>query len=330
MLRIGILSFAHLHAEGYIGCLRSSQGVEMIGIADDNAERGRHFAGQFNARYFENYAALLAEKPDGVVICCENVRHRELVEMAAAAGVHILCEKPIATTLEDCRAVLKVCEAAGVRLMTAFPMRFSAPAMQVKAALERGEIGAVRCANCTNQGENPDHHRAWFSDKKLAGGGAAMDHTVHVVDMLRWYLGSEVTEVYAEIDNLFYKDSLDIDTAGLIMLSFANGVFATLDCSWSRPRYYPVWGNVKIDLICERGVLQTDYFNQNLTVYSEKLKRPAYTFWGSDPNQVMINEFAASIREKRASAVTGLDGLKAVEVALAAYRSAQEHQPVKL
>ncbi len=330
-MRIGMMSFAHLHAESYIGCLRAAPGVEMIGIADDDLTRGRHFAARYGAQFFDSYAALLAEAPDAVVICSENVRHRALVEMAAAAGVHVLCEKPIATTLEDCRAVLKACDDAGVHLMTAFPMRFSAPAIEVKASLARGALGKVRCCKATNQSENPEHLRAWFSDKALAGGGAATDHSVHVVDMLRWYLESEVVEVYAEIDNLFSKGgSVDIDTAGLIMFTFENGVFVSLDCSWSRPAYYPTWGNVKIDLICERGVLQTNYFNQNLTVYSDALQRPVWNFWGSNPDQAMIDEFVASIREGRAPAVSGEDGMKAVEVALAAYRSAETHQPVSL
>ena len=157
-----------------------------------------------------------------------------------------------------------------------------------------------------------------------------MDHSVHVVDMLRWYLGSEVVEVFAEIDNLFHKDTHDIDTAGLLLMTFDNGVFASLDCSWSRPRYYPMWGNVKIDLICDRGVLQTNYFIQNLTVYTDALQRSVWNFWGSDPDQALINEFVASLRKDRAPSVTGEDGLKAVEVALAAYRSAEIHQPVSL
>jgi predicted dehydrogenase len=330
-MRIGMMSFAHLHAEAYINCLRAVPGLVMIGIADDDLTRGRRFADQFGAHLFDNYGALLAEKPDGVVICGENAKHRELVEMAAAAGVqHILCEKPLATTMEDGRAMLKACEEAGVRLMTAFPMRFSAPARQVKTALERGDLGAVRCCIGTNQGQNPHHHRAWFTHKALAGGGAAMDHAVHVVDMLRWYLGSEVVEVFAEIDNLFHKDTLDIDTAGLLLMTFDNGVFASLDCSWSRPRYYPIWGNVKLDLVCEQGVLQSSYFVQNITVYSDVVQRPVWNFWGSDPNQAMIDEFATSIWEDRAPSVSGEDGLKALEVALAAYRSAEMHQPVAL
>lgn len=329
-LRVGIMSFAHLHAEGYIGNLRSMPDIEYIGFADDDSERLQKYGEQFESKTFARYEDLLAEKPDAVIICSENNKHRELVEMAAEAGCHILCEKPIATNEEDAQAIIQACEEAGVNLMIALPMRFSAAAQEVKGALDRGDLGNLFCANTTNQGENPDYHRAWFSDPELAGGGAVMDHTVHVVDMLRWYMGAEPTEVYAEVDNLFGKGRVDCDTAGLLMISFDNGVFVTLDASWSRPAFYPTWGNVKIDLIAQGGVLQTDYFNQKLTVYEGQQERPAWHYWGSDPNQGMIDEFFASIREQRVPLITGEDGLAALKVVLAAYESARTHQPVRI
>ena len=138
-MRIGILSFAHLHAEAYIHNLRAVPGVEMIGIADEDQDRGRHFAEQFEATLYPDYQALLAEQPDGVVVCSENARHRPLVEMAAEAGAHVLSEKPLATSLEDAQAMTAACDRAGVQLMTAYPMRFSTPMVEIKALLERGE-----------------------------------------------------------------------------------------------------------------------------------------------------------------------------------------------
>ncbi|MEO1668765.1 MAG: Gfo/Idh/MocA family oxidoreductase [Chloroflexota bacterium] len=329
-LKIGIMSFAHLHAEGYIGNLRTMPDVDYIGFADDDPGRREKFAAQFNSPAFDTYEALLAEKPDGVIICNENNNHRAVVEMAAAAGVHILCEKPIATTIPDAEAMIATCDRAGVNLMIAFPMRFSAVAAQMKAAIDRGDMGTLYCANTTNQGENPDYHRTWFSDPQLAGGGAVMDHTVHVVDMMRWFTGAEPVEVYAEVDNLFPQGRLNIDTAGLLMMTFSNGMFISLDTSWSRPGFYPTWGNVKIDWIAERGVLRNDYFNQKLTVYEGSAQRPLWHYWGSDSNLAMIGEFVASIREQRPPLITGEDGLQALRVVHAAYESGRTHLPVQL
>src|ERR1044072_5807179 len=120
MIKIGILSLAHHHGEAYISNLRGMQGVELLGVADDDPMRGQTIAAQNRAQYFHTYEDLLEAKPDGVIVCTENNRHRPLVEMAASHGIHVLCEKPIATTLEDSRSIVETCEKAGVILMTAF------------------------------------------------------------------------------------------------------------------------------------------------------------------------------------------------------------------
>lgn len=329
-MKIGILSFAHHHAEAYIRHLRAIPGVAIIGLADEDAARGARYAGEFDAPLFPSYAALLAARPDAVLVCSENSKHRPLVELAAAAGVHVLCEKPLATTLADAQALIDACARAGVRLMTAFPLRFSAPLLEVKARLDAGDLGRIYCCNGTNQGELPVRHRAWFVDPDLAGGGAVIDHTVHLVDILRWYLQSEVVEVYAQTNRIFHATEVTVETGGLLMLTFANGVFASIDCSWSKPDYYPTWGGLTFELVSARGAVRVDAFRQNLTVYSQDRQRAAWAYWGSDANQAMLEEFVAALREDRPPAVSGLDGYRALEVVQAAYASAQSGQPVRL
>ncbi len=329
-MKIGILSFAHLHAESYIQILQAAPGVELLGLADEDRERGARFAQQFGARFFDSYEALLAEKPDGVLVCSENNRHRPLVELAAQAGAHVLCEKPLATRLEDARAMIEACERAGVSLMTAFPMRFSAPVLEVKTRLAAGDLGQVYCFNAVNQGKHPGKLRAWFVDQELAGGGAVFDHTVHLADLMRWFLGSEVSEVYAQTNRIIHAGEVEVETGGLVMLTFENGVFASIDCSWSRPHYWPTWGGLGFELVTERGAVLVDAFRQNLTVYRPDLQRPVWSYWGSNNDAAMIAEFLAALREGRSPSVTGADGLRAVEIALAAYRSAESGQPVRV
>jgi predicted dehydrogenase len=329
-MRIGILSFAHHHAEAYIGNLRATPGVEMIGFADDVPERGERYAALFEARQYPSYEALLADGPDGVLVCSENAKHRPLVEMAAAQGIHIMSEKPLATTLGDAQAMLDTCQAAGVILMTAFPMRFSAPMLEVKSLLATGGLGQVYACNTTNQGQMPRHHRDWFVDEELAGGGAVMDHTVHLADVLRWCLESEAVEVYATTNHILHADTVDVETGGLIMLTFENGAFASIDCSWSRPNYYPTWGGLAMELVGERGIVNVDGFRQNLTTYGQPQQHTRWSYWGSDMNQAMVEEFVAAIGESRQPAVTGYDGYKALEIALAVYASAEAGQPVRL
>jgi len=327
-MKIGLMSFAHLHAEAYIHNLRSIPEVEVIGLADDDPTRGHHFATMFDLSYFPSNEALLNEQPDGVLICSENLYHRPLVELAARAGAAILCEKPLATNIADAQAILAICDEQRVSLMTAFPMRFSAPMQEVKTWLDNGSLGQVYACNSTNQGQMPINHRAWFVDKTLAGGGAVIDHTVHLVDILRWYLQSEIVEVFAQTNRLLYANQVSVETAGLIMLTFANGVFASIDCSWSKPLNYPTWGGLTLELITSRGLTIVDAFSQNLNLYHGA--NHSWGYWGGDANQAMLVEFVAAMRQQRPPAVTGEDGYKAVEVVAAAYQSAETGQPVKL
>lgn len=250
--------------------------------------------------------------------------------MAAARGVHALCEKPIATTLEDARAIVDACDKASVLLMTAFPMRFSAPLLEIKACLDNGDFGDVYCFNATNQGELPTKHRAWFVDPELAGGGAIMDHTVHLVDIMRWFTGSEVETMYARSNRIFHAEEVEVETGALEMLTFANGIFGTIDASWSRTPYWPTWGGLTFEMVTQRGAVVVDAFRQNLNIYRHDWQRSNWAYWGSDMNQAMVGEFAAAIRENRPPLVTGMDGLRAVEATLAAYESDHTGQTVQV
>jgi predicted dehydrogenase len=329
-MRVALASFAHLHAEAYLPLLQAMPDVEVIGLADHDIERGRHFARYFETPYFPSYQALVAEKPDGVVVCTENNLHFEVASLFAESGIHVLCEKPLATTLLDAQHLVKAAHEGGVYLMTAFPMRFSAPLLEVKQILAGGGLGRVYALNTVNQGECPKHLRPWFVDKDLAGGGALIDHIVHLADVMRWYLGQEVTEVYAQANAILYGNEVDVETGGLVMLTFADGTFASIDCSWSKPPYYPTWGGLALTLIGEKGVITVDAFKQVMTVYRHRLGRPTFTYWGSDANAAMLRDFVEAIHEGRPPRVTGEDGLKALEIALAAYRCAASGQPVPL
>ena len=330
MIRVGLMSFAHVHAEAYVENIRRILNAQLVGAADDDRDRGKRFATQLGVPVFPTYEDLLAQHLDGVIVCSENARHRALVEMAARAGVPVLCEKPLATTLPDARAMIEACTRAGISLMVAFPMRFSAPVLQARQAVEESRVGKIVCCIGINQGQNPRRHRAWFVNKQLAGGGAVMDHTVHLVDLLRWYLRTEVTEVYAQTTELLPGGNGEVETGGLILLTLANGLFASIDCSWSRPASYPTWGGLALELIGERGVLRVDAFRQNLVIYPERSPAIQWQPWGSDANQAMIEEFVSAIREHRGPAVTGTDGYRALEVITAAYESARTGQPVRL
>lgn len=324
-MRIGLLSFAHVHAAPYARLLAAMPDVELA-AADDDPERGAELAGELGIRLFGSYDELFAWRPQGVVICAENLAHRALTEAAASAGASVLCEKPLATTLEDARAMIAACEAAGVRLMTAFPMRFSPPVRALEGLLRAGRLGSVVACTGTNQGQLPG--RAWFVDPRLAGGGAVMDHTVHVADLLGWMLGSPV-EVYAQTNRICHPE-VDVETGGLLLLTYPGGTIASIDCSWDRPDVYPTWGGLTLEVAGERGTVALDGFSQVVAHHGDGGRQVAWLPWGSDLDRAMLEEFVTGVREGRPVQPDGEAGLRALEVALAAYRSAESGQPVTL
>ena len=325
-LKIGIMSFAHMHAESYADCVNGLTTAELAGIADDDPERGSAAADRHGTTFFNSYEELLALPGLGaVIICSENVRHRDLAIMAAEAGKHVLCEKPLATTIADASAMIATCHDRGVKLQTAFPCRYGAATIRAKQAIEAGGIGRVLAIKGTNRGKMPG---GWFTDVAKSGGGAVMDHTVHVADLMRWVLGSEFAEVYAEISNQLYHQ--DYDDTGTLAMQFENGVFATLDCSWSRPKSYPFWGDVMLEFTATGGVVAVDLFAQKMNVFPTEAAPGRWEYWGDKLDLWMVRDFVRCVAEAAPVCVTGDDGLKALEVALAAYESAKVGGPVKL
>ena len=325
-VKIGMMSFAHLHAASYAHSIVTRPDTEMVGIADHDPARTERMAQQFGTRAFESYEALLAEPGlDAVVVCSENVRHRALVEMAASAGKHVLCEKPLATSIADGEAMIAACKRAGVQLMTAFPCRYSPIMQRMKAVLDSGDGGRILAMRGTNRGRNPG---GWFIVPGESGGGATMDHTVHVTDLMRWILQDEVKEVYAEVSNGI--SHAGFDDVGFVSLTFQQGVFGTLDASWSRPKSFPTWGDVTLDVVTEKGTVSMDMFAQNLVLYSDKSNSVSWHNWGGNMDDGLMAAFAKAIAEGAPVPITGEDGLRAAEVAFAAYRSAETLAPVAL
>ncbi|MDN5362356.1 MAG: UDP-N-acetylglucosamine 3-dehydrogenase [Moorella sp. (in: firmicutes)] len=322
-MKIGILSFAHMHAYSYAAALTRLPGVEFTGLADDDAERGQAAAAEYATRYFPTAADLLATDIDGVIICSANADHEELALAAAARGKHILCEKPLATTIAAANRMIAACRDNNVQLGVAFPCRFHPAARRLREEIQAGKLGRVMAIRATNHGSLPP---GWFLDREKAGGGAVMDHTVHVVDLLRWFLGQEVTRVYAEAGTLLHD--IAIDDCGLLSLELSGGAFATLDTSWSRPEGFPTWGDVTVEIVGTGGTAYLDLFAQNLAVYGPGELTTRYENWGSDADYLLVQDFVTSIAAGRQPLVSGLDGLKALEVALAAYRAAATHEPV--
>ena len=325
-VRVGMVSFAHVHSPPYAAVLNDLDVADFVGITDDDADRGRGAAEQFGVRFFESADSLFQEI-EAVVVTSENTNHARDVIPALQSGVHVLCEKPIATTLEDARAMIEASESSGYQLRTAFPVRYLSSIVRAREIVRAGTLGRVLAVNGTNHGQIPG---GWFLDPELAGGGAVMDHTVHLADILRWMLDIEVRSVYAEVDSLFGAD--ETDDAAILTLEleggpFADGTFATIDPSWSRGDGYPTWGDVTLRIAGTSGVLDIDPFARPLRTFDHEAGTPAWAYTGEDMNALMLADFLRGVAEDDPAGASGLDGLRTLEIVLAAYRSAEDHEP---
>ncbi|GMK48625.1 dehydrogenase [Paenibacillus glycanilyticus] len=324
-LKIGLISFAHGHAYSYLASLAAMPEVEIVGIADESQSRVASIVERTGLPYYADYRELLATDADAIVICSENVHHARHAIAAAEARKHVLCEKPLGISVSEMERMIAAARDNGVQLMTAFPCRYLPAVTGAKAAIERGDIGDIVAVKGTNHGTNPG---GWFTDRALSGGGALLDHTVHVMDLLNWMIGSEVKEVYGYAASRFGETK--IDDAGLVHVKFAGGAFAVIDTSWSRPKSFPTWGDVTMEIIGTKGSISVDGFAQKNEVYSDLAGKGSWSYWGDDMDRLMIESFVGSLLEGRPVPITGEDGLRSAAVALAAYESAKLGQPVAL
>lgn len=325
-LRIAVLSFAHTHALSYVAALKEMPGVELIAAdpdgasAPDDAPRGAALAAELGVDYVDTYEEAFAWRPDAVVVAAENSRHRALVEQAAAAGAHVLCEKPLATTVEDAEAMRAACDRAGVVLMVAYPVRFAPSFRDAFAQLRSGRLGRVLGVTGANNGKLPQD-RAWFTDPELAGGGALVDHVVHCADLLDELLGERARTVRAVSNGTLYADrELAVETGGVVTLQYPSGVVASIDCSWSWPLSSPTWGGLTLQIVAERGTVTVSPFAQG--VAGHDAHGETWDPVGADLDALLLAEFVSAVREGRTPQPDAGVGVRTVEIVKAAQASA--------
>ncbi len=323
MIKIGLLGIAHMHGYSYTKQLKSIDEVEVIGIYDHDDNKKLNASKKLDIIPFNEPATLINEC-DAVVVTSENSLHRKYTEMAARKGKHVLCEKPIATNEEDAISMLKCCEENKVILQMAFPVRYVPAVKKAKMVIDSGTLGEIVAVSSTNHGRMPG---GWFVEPEKSGGGSVIDHTVHVVDAVRWMLGVEVTEVTCQMDRFIYD--IKTEDCGVLFMKLSNGSFMTLDSSWSRPKSHPYWGDVTIRIVGTKGTIYIDAFNASLKVYSNEdgIKWENY---GDNFDYYLVKDFVETIKNKNQPFTNGNDGLQSLRVALAAYESSKKKNLITL
>ncbi|MFE9203365.1 Gfo/Idh/MocA family protein [Micromonospora sp. NPDC007230] len=334
---VAILGAAHMgHAWAYSRALTESPNACLVGLYDPEPQHTRWIHQDFGVPLTGDAEALLASpEVDAVLVCSANDEHRAHVELAAAHGKHVLCEKPIATTVEDGEAMVAACAAAGVQLHLPFVSRFLPMVERARTAVRDGRLGDLIGLVGGNRGRPPlpPAYPGWITDPVAAGGGALIDHSVHVTDVMRHVSGLEVTEVSAEAGSLLWN--LDVDDVAVVSLRLENGAVGSIDPSWSVPANHPHDYDFYLRLVGTEGSLEITDGAETLNVISAREGGPRglrQASFAEDADRAMIEAFLASARAGviEDPCATGQDGVRALEVALAGYRSSTLGQVVKL
>lgn len=238
MPRIAVLSTAHIHTGGFLRTLKEMTTANAAHVIwDDVPERGQGFAKENGCPFEPDIEAVLADTDiEGFLICAENTRHLNLLRKTIPLGKPILCEKPLATTVADARAIAGLLREHGTTLLSGYFMPFDAAHQGVKRLLDAGEFGEVTHCNFRNA-HKAAYGRwfdspalAWFTDPELSGGGALMDMGTHAVHLLRRLFGP-VERVWSMQGN-YSGNYPDVDDYGVIEMQFASGVLGRAEASW--------------------------------------------------------------------------------------------------
>ncbi|MEV0622037.1 Gfo/Idh/MocA family oxidoreductase [Nonomuraea sp. NPDC050404] len=316
LIGTGIVGDLHLRAA------RNLPHVTVGAVCDIRADTARRVAGEAGATAYTSHTEMLArERLDGVIITSPHNLHAEMTMEAAAAGVHVLVEKPMATTVADCTAMIEACAAAGVRLAVGHVLRFGARAREAEALLATQELGPVRAISHRRtahygRGSRPD----WFFDPVVAGGGIVMNVGTHGLDRIQWLGAGMIESVHA---HLWKRGGLDIETDAIGVVDLSSGVKASFLFTSAELPYTD-----ETVVICERGSLRWSATEGTFVsaAGAERQIAPG----GEHPEAAFtaqLADFADACTTGRPPLVGGDYGRSVVAAVLAIYESAGSGRP---
>ncbi|MDR3235914.1 MAG: Gfo/Idh/MocA family oxidoreductase [Prevotellaceae bacterium] len=348
---IGCGKVAHLHAKA-IGNLPTAT---LAAVWSRTAASAETFAAQYGAKPYADIGAMVRESHiDLAIVCNPHPFHKNVAVEAARAGAHILVEKPLASTLEDCDAIIDACRAAGVRLGVVSQRRWYSPVQRIRQAIDAGKIGAPVLGTINMLGwRDKAYYDAdpWRGTWRMEGGGVLVNQAPHQLDILLWLMG-DVDEVYGLWRNLNHP-YIEVEDTAVAIVKFKNGAVGNIIVSNSeRPG---IFGKVQIHGANGASVgVQTDGGAMFVAGMSSVLEPPVNDLWTVpgeenllrewvredselferiDPTiyymERQIEDYLQALADSRAPLVTGDDGRRTVELFTAIYRSTRDNAPVK-
>lgn len=326
-MRWGLVGASTIAAEWMIDAIRANGG-EIIGVQSGSAEHGADYAQKHGIAYSTTeLEALLYQKPDAIYISSVNDKHRAQLEAAASRGIHVLCEKPLATSLDDAKAMIKVCDENNVRFATNHHLRWAATHQAIRAAIEADKIGEVRSARVFHAVYLPPHLQGWRIDNPAAGGGVVLDITVHNCDILAYLLGEYPQEVVSMIDHKLFGDL--VEDEAMSVWRYPSGVLAYTHESFATPHaghgieIHGSEGSLFGESVMSQQPVGKVYLQRNGD--REELPVSPHNLY-----QAGVADFIAAINEGRAPACDGIAGTRSLAVALAVLESAKSGNKVSV
>lgn len=331
-LRAGLLgagSISRAHAAGYLAA-----GADLVAIADPDADAAARRAEAFGiGGVYADAAAMFADADlDVVSIATPVSTHHDLVLAAAEAGVHVLCEKPIALDLAQADAMIEAAATAGVTLQIGHQMRSDAAIQRAHALIASGAIGDVAFVRLRQAHDwgGAAEVRPSFQTRASGGGGTLLDNGVHLMDLAR-HLAGDVEEVYARVATRRWPVELE-DTAH-VSLRFTSGALGSVETSWSATGWEEgfwvygsagalEWTNRHTDPVLVRSSRASGGGDWATTDVARE------TFAAPKSHTAQVAAFLAAVRGEGVVPATGTDGREAVRLVLAAYDSAGRGLPV--
>ena len=321
-MRVGILG-AGMAGEFHAREFKKIRGVEVAAVADTDKERADKLAKEYDAKAFYSWEELLDQgEVEAVGNALPHFLHESSTVAAAERGVHVLLEKPMATTVAECEAILEACREHKVKLMIGFSHRFHSELLTAKRLIDDGELGRIAMA-IDNMSFGKEDFPAWVWNKELGGGGILAYNNIHGIDRLMWLVGSDIVEVHGRAG--MYAHEGDAEDNAVASLLFANGAIGATLTNYNP---YEVPRKCDLDIYGAKGMIRIDTWNQ--VTFSKRLVTWTQKREIDQHLQAEFEEFANSIREDRQPRVTGEDGLRAQRVLLAIYMSVERGAPVKV
>lgn len=332
-VRIGIIGSAfssNLHAEA----LANAPEAVIVAACSSNADRVDAFARKWNIGWTTTDFRKLAERKDvdAVVIGIPNDLHRGAVEAAAAAGKHVILEKPIAHTLADARAMIDACARNRVTLMYAETICFSPKYVRARQLVQEGAIGPLYMVRQDEKHSGP--HSDWFYDVERSGGGAIMDMGCHGIEWARWMYGKpKPKSVLAHCQRVLHTKRTRGEDNSVVIVEFEGGGIAVIENSWARQggmddraELYGPGGVILCDLV--RGSAMETYSVKGYGYAVEKAgDTKGWTFTVAEEPYLYgfhheMRHFVRCIVNDEEPQETGDDGVATLEIIYAAYESA--------